>query len=309
MAAVINVSSFALRSTPTVTVEEALERVLTEKALGRVLMENPRKDNPKQPSDYQMSLLSAFQVEGVLPRFATMSKKDWVMWMDPFNALFYDGNEELFSEMMMRATKLVDLVVEHKETKNVVFMDGHGRFTWCFLKVLSDRDLLDTYHIHIVDVDETVCHFHKAFFPSGIHILHENVFSIERHSRIVYYLNFCGTAGMRDNIVEFVKAQRTTWAPLLLSYFVGRGAELGCMKNALGRLGREKYAPRDTFPTYAFSDRITKDHLAKRKARRVERACRSIERINRERARKIAEDEGDLRRSRRDGRGTKRGRG
>jgi len=303
MAAATTVSTFALMSTPTVTVVEALRGVLTDSPPGE-----PPAENPKKPSEWQLALLSAYRMEGVLPRFATMSKKDWVEWMEQFVHFFFKDNGELFSEMMMRATKLVDLVVEHKETKDVVFMDGHGRFTWCFLKVLGDRGLLDSYRIHIVDIDETVCHFHEAFFPSGIHILHQDVFRLERHSRIVYYLNFCGTAGMREDIVEFVRAQRATGAPLLLSYFTGRGADVGSMDHALGLLGREKHAPRATFPTYAFSNRITVERRAIREARKRESVRRSMERINYMLAIEAAVKSGDVRRSKRVGRGTKRGR-
>lgn len=312
MATATTVSTFALTSTSAVTVEEAIKRMLSEKALVKVLTEHPREDNPKQPSVSQLARLSAYQKDGVLPRFATMSKEDWVKWMEPVVHFFFKDNGELCSEMMQRATLLVDLVVEHDTTKDVVFMDGHGRFTWCFLKVLCDRCLLDSYRIHIVDIDETVCRFHKAFFPSEIRILHQDVFRLERHQRIVYYLNFCGTAVMRDNIVEFVQAQRATDAPLLLSYFTGRGADVGSMDHALGRLGRKKYAPRDTFPTYAFSNRIAMERIAIREARRKEIERRRALRTDRELALRIAENDGYLRRSgrsRRAGRGTKRCRG
>lgn len=310
MAAATTVSPSALMSKPTVsTAEEAFKRMLREEALVRVLTEHPRDDNPKQPSELQCALLSAFQMEGVLPRLATMSKKDWVEWMEPFVHFFFKDNGELFSEMMMRATLLVDLVVEHEETEDVVFMDGHGRFTWCFLKVLCDRGLLDSYRIQIVDIDKTVYRFHKAFFPSGIHILDQDVFEMEHHSRFVYYLNFCGTKGMREDIVEFVRAQRATGAPLLLSYFTGRGADLGSMDYALGRLGRDKHAPRATFPTYAFSNQITAERRAIREARKRERERKRMEMIAQMLAIEAAVESGDVRRSKRVGRGTKRGRG
>eukprot|EP00730_Choanoeca_flexa_P014406 TRINITY_DN6290_c0_g1_i1.p1 TRINITY_DN6290_c0_g1~~TRINITY_DN6290_c0_g1_i1.p1 ORF type:complete len:173 (+),score=22.56 TRINITY_DN6290_c0_g1_i1:168-686(+) len=77
-------------------------------------------------------------------------------------------------DMIQRAKLLVQQAVARKATiKRIVFMDGHGGFTYLLIKALLKsplKDNLTSSKLRLVVVDtDTNCHrWHQLFFPSVI---------------------------------------------------------------------------------------------------------------------------------------------
>ena len=158
-------------------------------------------NNPLQPTLAQCYVLKAFND---IYRFSEHALEEWLNIFSKL-CLFKRGEKDTDYDARVDYiwNKWNMICINDKETK-LVLMDGHGRIVYRLLKKIHDNGLQNSRKIVVVDLDQTVDRWHKAFFPScSVESVHGDIFKqANRIKPCFLYLNFCGIAGMVENTMN-----------------------------------------------------------------------------------------------------------
>lgn len=133
--------------------------------------------------------------------------------------------EKMWADQLKRAKKVAKTMVK-RGLKNIVLMDGHGRFVFALLDaLLSRRQNLAEYTISLVDLDLNAHAWHAEFIP-GTHV-HDDILERKREENTFYYLNFCSLGHQKQSALDYmVDAPK----PLMVSFF---------RRNSIGKIAIE----------------------------------------------------------------------
>lgn len=133
--------------------------------------------------------------------------RDWanVIESDIVDSLFFqleNGGKQRKKDMFQRANIVVKWCKkEGNNIKRIVYMDGHGRFTFTLVRtifedaILSERLLSKQLTLCVVDIDAQAHAWHQEFFPKDIACVSQCVYEQSVVSTDFFYLNFCGIGG------------------------------------------------------------------------------------------------------------------
>lgn len=161
-------------------------------------------------------------------------------WASTFKACLFSSPsmQAKVADQEERARKCSELVGAEKAT-NLVFPDGHGRFTACLINALVKRLSATTVDsklgFELVDLNDAVVAWHKAFFPRNFVHAVRNLYVNLPSRDTVLYLNFCGIGGLQGqrDLVNFLHrmakaldAGQDVARYLMLSFSNVRGARI-----------------------------------------------------------------------------------
>lgn len=152
------------------------------------------------------------------------------------NLLFNPFSEWVKNDQETRASIIFSYMERHN-IKNLITMDGHGRFTGMIMSKIYEKlkrkyknkkeiikEELSKYKIYLIDIDENVTLWHKAYLPSNfVNTLPTgSVFDLSDDliNSSMVYLNFCGVGNQMKNLKRFVLKMIKSSRPLFLSYSV-----------------------------------------------------------------------------------------
>ena len=151
------------------------------------------------------------------------------------NLLYSPFSEWVKNDQETRA-KIILSYMERHNIKNLITMDGHGRFVGMIMFKLVQKlqrkyknkekvkEELQKYKVYLIDIDENVTLWHKAYLPSYfVNTLPTgSVFDLSNDliDNSMIYLNFCGVGNQMKNLKRFVLKMIKSSRPLFLSYSV-----------------------------------------------------------------------------------------
>ena len=173
--------------------------------------ENKFKPTPKQ-------ILYLEKYKEYFPNISNdMDPKNWLKLN--LNLLFNPFSEWVKNDQETRA-KIILSYMERHNIKNLITMDGHGRFVGMIMSKLVEKlhykyknkqkvkEELLKYKVYLIDIDEHVTLWHKAFLPSYfVNTLPTgSVFDLSDDliNNSMVYLNFCGIGDQMENLKRFV---------------------------------------------------------------------------------------------------------
>lgn len=136
-------------------------------------------------------------------------KKAYVCKEVPIQRLLYPDNlrnrEPVYQDHTVRAKKIVDHMITHGK-KNLVTMDGHGRFVMCFLReLIRRRQKVHEYTITLFDIDDTTNRWHEHFLPTNVVVASGNILEATFDGSECVYLNFCSIGKNSEKLGEFIE--------------------------------------------------------------------------------------------------------
>jgi len=187
--------------------------------------------NPLQPNKYDCLALESTSM--LCSTIKSMTLSQWYKSF-PLEQLFSRnkiGIRQKMDDQYSRAKIIVGMLKPtHKE---IITMDGHGRFIRCLAEVLYQEkpELASNITITVVDnfVDndkkQIVTEWHKLFFPSCVKSVQGNIYDYKPTDTSLVYLNFCGIGG-KPGIKSFIKyiSSIQTVQSVLLSFSTARKA-------------------------------------------------------------------------------------
>ncbi|VVU95447.1 hypothetical protein CPAV1605_1198 [seawater metagenome] len=222
-----------------------------------------REDNPLMPDECEYVVLH--QMLNSM-NMKDLSNSDWLDMLGDGNVLF-DGlsnGDQVKEDQMIRAREIVEKML-HLGIKNLRTMDGHGRFIYCFLKVLQEKGLdVNEWTLDVVDLDERVNGWHRWFLPDGILVLSENIFDMTDVdlAQTLNYFNFCGLHKQELELEMVIKAIINNGGDVFLSWSVRGGKpkrgtavyEFALWVQKMVKRGKAEYVShRGNFFTYSFN--------------------------------------------------------
>ena len=157
-------------------------------------------------------------------------------WLKLNLDLLYSPFSELVKNDQETRAKIILSYMERHNIKNLITMDGHGRFVGMIMSKLVEKlhykhknkqkvkEELQKYKVYLIDIDEHVTLWHKAFLPSYfVNTLPTgSVFDLSDDliNNSMVYLNFCGIGDQMENLKRFVLNYIKSYRPLFLSYSV-----------------------------------------------------------------------------------------
>ncbi len=190
-------------------------------------------ENKFMPSKKQILYLEKYNE--YFPNISNdMDPKNWLKLN--LNLLFNPFSEGVKNDQETRASIILSYMDKHK-IKNLITMDGHGRFTGMIMSKILEKlkhkyknkkekikEELSKYKIYLIDIDENVTLWHKAYLPSNfVNTLPTgSVFDLSDDliNSSMVYLNFCGVGNQMKNLKRFVLKMIKSSRPLFLSYSV-----------------------------------------------------------------------------------------
>ena len=159
----------------------------------KVLTEFKNDLNPLQPTAKQVAELKANEKTYTFLQSLTPYK--WAQTLESFkNLLFCGKSKSKISDQEARAEQLAKRILANPKIKEVVLMDGHGRFMLSLLKKLGLRANRLTYTV--VDINSNVVEWHKYFFPKNTESKLGDIYNYEPKEDRIVYMNFCGIGGL-----------------------------------------------------------------------------------------------------------------
>lgn len=216
-------------------------------------------------SDKQLEYIDTFNLDIL----GNLSNSDWYDLMDKDNLLFkhHRNRKALFKDQMERAEKVVDIMTTRR-IKTLRTLDGHGRFIFCFMKVLKRKGCnIDDYVIEIYDIDKNTHKWHEKIFPNNCLVCNDNICSNEKEdidaltgddSQTFLYLNFCSLGKEAKNTVNYIIDLISKGVKNLMVSFSDRATKPhGVVGKQICRLKKEvkcqKLCRRGFFVTYLVS--------------------------------------------------------
>jgi hypothetical protein len=153
--------------------------------------------NPLQPSKDQVNELKSHIETNTFLQSLTPYK--WGQIMENFKDLLFIGKSKTkIFDQENRAEQLAQRILSNPKIKELVMMDGHGRFLLTLLKKLGLR--ANRLNITVVDINTTVVEWHKYFFPKNVKSIEGNIFNYEPSETCLVYMNFCGLGGIKGQM-------------------------------------------------------------------------------------------------------------
>jgi hypothetical protein len=173
----------------------------------RWIIENlSRSENSLMPTEAQFVVLNHLRE---MMEWTEFSNSEWLDLMGDGSILFDQLNAatSIMQDQMDRADAVIDQMM-HDNVRNLRTMDGHGRFLYCFLKRLQQRNQnIDEWTIDLVDIDNAVNGWHSWFMPEGVLVDDGNILDltdIDLSATLIYF-NFCGLQGQEDEVHEAIE--------------------------------------------------------------------------------------------------------
>ncbi len=171
------------------------------------IMENmQREGNSLMPEECQYVVLHQM-LDSMNMR--DLSNSDWLEMLGDGKVLFdsLSNGVQIREDQMLRAREIVEKMI-HLGIKNLRTMDGHGRFIYCFLKVLQEKGLdVNEWTLDVADIDQSVNGWHRWFLPDGVLVLSENILDLTDVDleQTLNYFNFCGLYKQELDVKEVIK--------------------------------------------------------------------------------------------------------
>jgi len=179
-----------------------LDRLIDPKGAGYLPIDLRDKlsKNKLQPSVAQCVVLKTFQN---VFQFAELDLGTWLTRFE--NLSFFTRGSIKDADYDARADfiwKQWNDMCRNNDV-NLVLMDGHGRIIYRLLKKIKEHGLEGKRRIIVVDMNPIVDRWHKLFLPiDHVESIRGDIFEIIKNmDNYLLYLNFCGFAGMVDNIM------------------------------------------------------------------------------------------------------------
>ena len=109
----------------------------------------------------------------------------------------FKNHSDKKDDQLNRADKIVRQMIRN-QTRTIYFMDGHGRFLYCFLQKVFELDPenINNYQIHLFDSSEHATKWHQLLLNNinTIECLTIDAYQVlinQRTTRSYVYLNFC----------------------------------------------------------------------------------------------------------------------
>lgn len=168
------------------------------------VMKHPNRDNNSfQPSKTQLNNLKY-----IFGNFwSQLSTEEWFSFVtkkNMFPSTWLKG-EVYFSDQMKRANLIVDEIINNPKLEQVVGLDGHGSWQFCFwtcmykAKELGRLGKNRKIRVVVIDFDRDVDQWHRSFLSKDTLCIFGNLFDLigtlsnaSVLSKSVYYFNFCG---------------------------------------------------------------------------------------------------------------------
>ena len=119
---------------------------------------------------------------------------EWAKFILTYDAFFIHPQHK--EDLMKRADILLRGAI-HKGYRDLVYMDGHGRFTACLLYIMNKNGWENNFdNLYCVELDHAMNQWHEILFPKIIKCKHSDIFSFlnnysDQNAPFVYF-NFCG---------------------------------------------------------------------------------------------------------------------
>jgi hypothetical protein len=235
-------------------------------SLNRVFNEVTNSKNPLQPSIQQVEKLQSMTKINTF--LQNLTPYEWSKIMEPYKSLLFSGKTyNKIADQEFRADIIISYIKSNPQIKNIITMDGHGRF---LLTLLQKLDLLaNDIKIIIVDIDPIVNQWHKLFFPNSIDCIESNIFNFKPSNNTVVYMNFCGIGGKKgqEGLAEYlskIESKTNYDLHMMISLSTARCAKGSCEwldKESYDKLWLKPYkktyigkkisdGPLNNFPTY-----------------------------------------------------------
>lgn len=173
------------------------------KNLSRIMRLQNKKQNSFQPSKSQLKAL-----QNVFGNFwSQLSIEEWLSCVTK-ESMFpstWTKRDMYFSDQMQRANLIVDELVNNQKITQIIALDGHGSWQFCFWKCVTKAKQLGRlpenrdFSIVVVDFDKDVDEWHRSFLSKNTLSIFGNLFDLMKIlsnpdvlSKSAYYFNFCG---------------------------------------------------------------------------------------------------------------------
>lgn len=221
--------------------------------------------NPLQPTEEQVMELKYNKQTSDFLRSLTPYK--WGQILEKHKDLLFIGkSKKKIADQELRAGQLAQRILANPKIKNLVMMDGHGRFLLTLIEKLGKR--ANTLSITVVDINSTVVDWHKYFFPKNVESIEANIFNYEPSDTQMVYMNFCGIGGIKGqkafaNYLAKIKKSPTYTKELFVSFSTARRATYS--SKGVFRPDHEradKWLLMNTYPTNTWLSNIAKPFVA-----------------------------------------------
>lgn len=163
-----------------------------------IIRDNPRPENPLQPSQNAQLLLRAFVADGRIANPGDMTNSQWLSLLGNGDSLYHNVEDRTRPDQIERARSIADSLIRSGQ-RVVTLMDGHGRMVYNILCQLRARgENVDDYEFDIYDLDDDVNAWHARFLPASTSVHAVNIFRSRTPLRGIVYLNFCGIGSFVD---------------------------------------------------------------------------------------------------------------
>ena len=222
--------------------------------------------NPLQPTQTQVNKLEA---RTVLNSFLQKLKpSEWFQVLDNYKDKLYSGKSTIkISDQDDRALCLANHIRSDPNIKNVILLDGHGRFIHTLFGKLGQTT--DKILFTVVELNAVVNRWHELFFPNSVKCVCGNIFEFKPSPDTLIYLNFCGIGGLNGQkefakYLDSIKPSHTD-IKLYVSFSTSRGATHYTEKGKGIRPDderTEKWIMMNTYPTNSWLSSYDKSYKA-----------------------------------------------
>ena len=105
----------------------------------------------------------------------------------------------------------------------LILMDGHGRFLFTIMKLMTAQGKnVDDYTFIVVDINSTCHSWHQRFFPKSVYSIKADIFDFEStiSGNCLTYYNFCGMGtdpNMHENLRSSISWKVLNNKPFIIS--------------------------------------------------------------------------------------------
>lgn len=181
--------------------------------------DQPRAHNSFMPSYEQCQYLVDHQKE-----IKKSSLKEWyyqnldAQYPSLFRAVIGSQTQKVYEDQFRRANAILNYMIKNN-LRHLVFLDGHGRFLWSFIRAILKAKLKPAdFSFEVVDIDINCHWWHCLFLPSAVKCVLGDIFDIANYHKTqnracFIYFNFCAISNDEMRLKTLTTLQSLThWA-------------------------------------------------------------------------------------------------
>lgn len=160
------------------------------------------KTDIRRKHRFEVSKRQIKELQEIIENFKILTKLhyDEKQWLSKYKDVLFEG-EKQYAEMMFRAEQFLDLAINMNKDR-LVYMDGHGRLTYCLLSLIKSRKI--DIKMTCIDVNRNMHNWHKYLLPKRVICKRMNIFNIQGYETSAIYLNFCGISDNVQKTINFL---------------------------------------------------------------------------------------------------------